>query len=231
MAESPKRPASEMPTQFGTATGLSSASENLRPEETLVPPSRSDAPTVVTETPAGSGSRAGGRADSQTQAAGSGSGSELEPGTVLAARYEILSVLGTGGMGSVYKAQDRELDRLVALKVIRPELARNAAIVDRFKQELRLSHKVTHRNVVRMYDLAEDSGMRFVTMELVAGADLRSILEERRKLPADEAVDILQQICFALEAAHGEGILHSDLKPQNVMREATGWRGRLKATA
>jgi tetratricopeptide (TPR) repeat protein/tRNA A-37 threonylcarbamoyl transferase component Bud32 len=222
MAESPKRPASEMPTQFGTATGLSSASENLRPEETLVPPSRSDAPTVVTETPAGSGSRAGGRADSRSQAAGGGSGSELEPGTVLAARYEILSVLGTGGMGSVYKAQDQELDRLVALKVIRPELARNAAIVDRFKQELRLSHKVTHRNVVRMYDLAEDSGMRFVTMELVAGADLRSILEERRKLPADEAVDILQQICFALEAAHGEGILHRDLKPQNVMREATG---------
>ncbi len=222
MAESPKRPASEMPTQFGTATGVSSSSGDLRPEETLVPPSRSDAPTVVTETPSVSASRAGSQTDSRTQAAGSGSESELEPGTVLAARYEVLSVLGTGGMGSVYKAQDRELDRLVALKVIRPELARNAAIVDRFKQELRLSHKVTHRNVVRMYDLAEDSGMRFVTMELVAGRDLRSILEERGKLPADEAVDILQQICFALEAAHGVGILHRDLKPQNAMREDAG---------
>jgi tetratricopeptide (TPR) repeat protein/tRNA A-37 threonylcarbamoyl transferase component Bud32 len=222
MAESPKQPASEMPTQFGTAVGVSSSSENLRPEETLVPPSRSDAPTVLTETPSVSASRAGSQTDSRTQAAGSGSESELEPGTVLAARYEVLSVLGTGGMGSVYKAQDRELDRLVALKVIRPELARNAAIVDRFKQELRLSHKVTHRNVVRMYDLAEDSGMRFVTMELVAGRDLRSILEERGKLPADEAVDILQQICFALEAAHGVGILHRDLKPQNAMREDAG---------
>ena len=222
MAESPKRPASEMPTQFGTATGVSSSSGDLRPEETLVPPSRSDAPTVLTETPSVSASRAASRADSRTQTAGSGSESELEPGTVLAARYEILNVLGTGGMGSVYKAQDRELDRLVALKVIRPELARNAAIVDRFKQELRLSHKVTHRNVVRMYDLAEDSGMRFVTMELVAGGDLRSILEEHGKLPADEAVDILQQIGFALEAAHGVGILHRDLKPQNVMREDAG---------
>ena len=218
MAESPKQPASEMPTQFGTAVGVSSSSENLRPEETLVPPSRSDAPTVVTGTASGSASRGGGG----TLVGGSGSESELEAGTVLAGRYEILNVLGTGGMGSVYRAQDRELDRLVALKVIRPELARNAAIVDRFKQELRLSHQVTHRNVVRMYDLAEDSGMRFVTMELVAGRDLRSILEERGKLPSDEAVDILQQICFALEAAHGVGILHRDLKPQNVMREAAG---------
>ena len=147
---------------------------------------------------------------------------ELEPGTTLANRYEILSVLGTGGMGSVYKAQDKELDRLVALKVIRPELARNPAIVDRFKQEIRLSHKVTHRNVVRMYDLSEDAGMRFVTMEMVAGRDLRGILEERGKLPPDEAVEIFQQICLALQAAHGVGILHRDLKPQNVMREDAG---------
>jgi len=125
-------------------------------------------------------------------------------------------------MGSVYKAKDLELDRQVALKVIRPELARNSAIVDRFKQELRLSHKVTHRNVVRLYDLSEDQGMRFVTMELVAGRDLRTILEERGKLPPEEAVEIFQQICMALEAAHGVGILHRDLKPQNVMREDTG---------
>ena len=101
---------------------------------------------------------------------GDGRRNRAAAGDHLANRYEILSVLGTGGMGSVYKAKDLELDRLVALKVIRPELARNAAIVDRFKQELRLSHKVTHRNVVRLYDLSEDAGMRFVTMELVAGA-------------------------------------------------------------
>jgi tetratricopeptide (TPR) repeat protein len=234
-----------MPPQVGTAAAVSSSADNLRLDETLVPPSkapradetlvppsgsdetlvpasRGDAATIVPgrAAPAGSGSRAG------SPARGSGGGFDgnvdLEPGTVLAGRYEIVKVLGTGGMGAVYRAQDRELDRQVALKVIRPELARNAAIVDRFKQEIRLSHKVTHRNVVRMYDLSEDSGMRFVTMELVAGRDLRTILEERGKLPTDEAVDILEQICHALEAAHNVGILHRDLKPQNVMREDAG---------
>lgn len=226
-----------MPTRIGTAAAVSSSSDNLRGQETMVPPShqdaatpRSDAATMVGTGPGAAQASGGhpnqrsGPTSSQTQPpGGQGQGGvDLEPGTILAGRYEILAVLGTGGMGAVYRAQDRELDRLVALKVIRPEMARNPAIVDRFKQELRLSHKVTHRNVVRMYDLAEDGGMRFVTMELVAGRDLRGILEERRKLPPDEAVDILQQICFALEAAHGVGILHRDLKPQNVMREDAG---------
>ncbi len=233
-----------MPTQIGAATAVSSSADNLRPLETIVPqskqsradetlvppsksdaatmvpPARSDAATVVPGSRAASGSGGGSRAGGS--GGWSGDTSELAPGAVLAGRYEILAVLGTGGMGSVYRAQDRELDRMVALKVIRPELARNPAIVDRFKQELRLSHKVTHRNVVRMYDLSEDAGMRFVTMELVAGRDLRSILEERGKLPADEAASLLEQICFALETAHNEGILHRDLKPQNVMVEENG---------
>jgi tetratricopeptide (TPR) repeat protein/tRNA A-37 threonylcarbamoyl transferase component Bud32 len=242
MAESPKRPASEMPTQFGTTAAVSSSNDNLRPgdlrsaesrpEDTLVPPSAAPPvddqatlagiePTPRLTTPSADLQN---KARTRVQQASSQAAGDvdLEPGTILATRYEILKVLGTGGMGAVYKAQDTELDRLVALKVIRPELARNAAIVDRFKQEIRLSHKVTHRNVVRMYDLSEDAGMRFVTMELVAGRDLRTILEERGKLPPDEAVDIFQQICFALEAAHNVGILHRDLKPQNVMREDAG---------
>jgi eukaryotic-like serine/threonine-protein kinase len=225
-----------MPTQFGTvatvtgSAGDSRSGETMAPgaraQETLVPPTGPGAvmgPATVapgTEAPSGA-AQPGSRAGSSGGVWGPGD-IELAPGTVLAGRYEILTVLGTGGMGSVYKAQDLELDRLVALKVIRPELARNAAIVDRFKQELRLSHQVTHRNVVRMYDLAEDAGMRFVTMEMVAGRDLRTILEERGKLPSDEAVDILEQICLALEAAHAAGILHRDLKPQNIMREDAG---------
>jgi tetratricopeptide (TPR) repeat protein len=230
MAESPKRPANDMPTQIGTTAAVSSSADNLRldetlipaskaprEDETLVPASRNDAATMVPGSAAApGGSRAGG------SGGGLDGNVDLEAGTVLAGRYEIVKVLGTGGMGAVYKAQDRELERLVALKVIRPELARNVAIVDRFKQEIRLSHKVTHRNVVRMYDLSEDLGMRFVTMELVAGRDLRTILEERGKLPTDEAVDILEQICHALEAAHNVEILHRDLKPQNVMREDAG---------
>lgn len=214
-----------METQLGGPAAVSSSSGDVRPEETIVPLSREEAPTLAgVNGPESPRHGSGGAPRSRTQTSGSWGQSdvELEPGTVLAGRYEILSVLGTGGMGSVYKAQDRELDRLVALKVIRPELARNAAIVDRFKQEIRLSHKVTHRNVVRMYDLSEDAGMRFVTMELVAGRDLRSILEERGKMPPDEAVKILQQICMALEAAHSVGILHRDLKPQNVMVEDAG---------
>ena len=239
MEEIPKRPASGEPPQSGSATAVSSSADHLPPGDTLVPPSRSDdagppsTPSDQTMIPPsrsdetiisdGDGTRPT-RVSGRTQMTNAWGETEpeLQPGTVLANRYEILNVLGTGGMGSVYKAKDLELDRLVALKVIRPELARNAAIVDRFKQELRLSHKVTHRNVVRLYDLSEDAGMRFVTMELVAGRDLRSILEERGKLPPDEAVDIFQQICLALEAAHGVGILHRDLKPQNVMREDAG---------
>lgn len=232
MAESPKPPASETPTQFGTSAALSSSSGDLRPLETPRPPGdqatlaginppADDQATMAGIAPPPTYARSAATRVPQSGAWGEGDVT-LEPGAILAARYEIVSVLGTGGMGSVYKAQDRELDRLVALKVIRPELARNPAIVDRFKQELRLSHKVTHRNVVRMYDLAEDAGLRFVTMELVPGRDLHSILAERGKLPPDEAVDIFQQICFALEAAHTVGILHRDLKPQNVMREDAG---------
>lgn len=217
---------------------MSSSAENLLRGETLVPVTRAEKPAVPpsyydqtmvppshydeTVITGAGGTRQTRAMPPGTQVPGGGDEPELHPGTVLANRYEILSVLGTGGMGSVYKAQDRELDRLVALKVIRPELARNSSIVDRFKQELRLSHKVTHRNVVRLYDLSEDAGMRFVTMELVEGRDLRSILEERGKLPANEAVEMFQQICLALEAAHSVGILHRDLKPQNVMRENTG---------
>ena len=232
MTETPKRPAKDQPAKFGAGAAVSSSADNLRLEETtapsmrpdtgalsstrsdetvILPPQRSDETVIISDVERTRPVAGATRAD---QARGWGDNPDLQPGTVLAGRYEIVSVLGTGGMGSVYKAQDRELDRLVALKVIRPELARNPAIVDRFKQELRLSHKVTHRNVVRMYDLSEDAGMRFVTMELVAGRDLRSILQDRGKLPPVEAVDIFQQICFALEAAHGVGILHRDLKPQ-----------------
>lgn len=234
MEETPKRPASDKPTQQGSPVAFSNSADNARFKDTLVPGSTSDQTivpparfdeTMVPPSRFNEADSGRTRASARTQAArGWNDGEpELQPGTTLANRYEILSVLGSGGMGSVYKAKDLELDRLVALKVIKPELARNTAIVDRFKQELRLSHKVTHRNVVRLYDLSEDAGLRFVTMELVEGHDLRSILEERGKLPANEAVDIFYQICVALETAHGVGILHRDLKPQNVMREdATG---------
>ncbi len=148
-------------------------------------------------------------------------GLSLQPGNLIAGRYEILKLLGEGGMGAVYKARDQELDRLVALKVIRPELAGQSNVLARFKQELILARTVTHRNVIRIFDLGIADGCRFITMEFVEGRDLSSILEER-KLSPEEAVKILCQVCSALEAAHVEGVVHRDLKPQNVMLEASG---------
>ncbi len=142
--------------------------------------------------------------------------------TVLGGRYRILRVLGQGGMGAVYQARDQELDRIIALKVIRPELAGNPSILQRFKQELILSRHVTHKNVVRIYDMGEADGTRFITMEYVEGEDLRGVLSRDGKLKPREAVEIVVQICRALEAAHVEGVIHRDLKPQNVMRDPQG---------
>jgi serine/threonine protein kinase/tetratricopeptide (TPR) repeat protein len=143
-------------------------------------------------------------------------------GEVLNERYEILQLLGEGGMGAVYKAADRELDRFVALKVIRPELASNPSMLARFKQELLLAHQVTHRNVIRIYDLAEADGVKFITMEFVEGKDLRTLIRERKKFPPEEAVEIAQQVCLALDAAHSVGVIHRDLKPQNIMLDNSG---------
>ncbi len=146
----------------------------------------------------------------------------LEPGMLLGERYEILKSLGEGGMGAVYKARDHELDRMVALKVIRPELAGHPDILRRFKQELILARQVTHKNVVRIFDLGTADGRKFITMDFIEGRDLKSILNQRGKLPAAEAVPIMEQICRGLEAAHVEGVVHRDLKPQNIMLDEAG---------
>jgi serine/threonine protein kinase len=147
---------------------------------------------------------------------------ELAPGTLLAGRYEILQLLGRGGMGAVYKARDKELDRLVAVKLIRPELARSPEMLRRFKQELILARQVTHKNVIRIFDLGQSDGTKFITMDFVEGQDLRALLRERGKLPPPEAAKIMLQICRALEAAHAEHVIHRDLKPQNIMLGENG---------
>jgi len=125
-------------------------------------------------------------------------------------------------MGAVYKARDNELDRLVALKVIRPELTTNPEMLRRFKRELILARQITHRNVVRIFDLGQSDGFKFITMEYLEGQDLRAVLKEKGKLPPKEAASIILQICRALEVAHGEGVVHRDLKPQNIMLDANG---------
>ena len=187
---------------------------------TLLPPSRvspSDSPTLVA-----SSSPPPTRRNPPPTSGFSSPQPVLETGTVLAGRYQIVQTLGEGGMGAVYKARDLELDRLVALKVIRPELARDPAIIERFKQELRLSHQVTHRNVIRIYDLGEGDGVKFITMEYIEGQDLRSLIRLRKKFSPPDAVGIMEQICLALDAAHSVGVIHRDLKPQNIMVDQTG---------
>lgn len=156
------------------------------------------------------------------QAGVSASSGELKEGTVLAGRYEILQLLGEGGMGAVYKARDSELDRIVVLKLIRPELAKNPEILRRFKQELILARQVTHKNVIRIFDLGQSDGIKFITMDFVEGQDLRRLLLEQGKFPPEQAARIMLQICRALEAAHGEGVIHRDLKPQNIMLDKKG---------
>src|SRR5215472_2092066 len=155
-------------------------------------------------------------------AGGTASGGELKEGTILAGRYEILKSLGRGGMGAVYKARDIDLDRTVALKLIRPELAKNPEILRRLKQELILARQVTHKNVIRIFDLGQSDGIKFITMDFVEGQDLHSLLHEKGKFPPEQAARIMLQISRALEAAHGEGVIHRDLKPQNIMLDKKG---------
>jgi eukaryotic-like serine/threonine-protein kinase len=143
------------------------------------------------------------------------------PGSVLAGRYEVLQQLGEGGMGAVYKVRDRELDRLVALKVIRPDLARHPEILQRFKRELILARQITHRNVIRIFDLGVSGPTKFITMEYLEGRALNSLMAGG-KLPPAQAVEILRQVCRGLEVAHGENVIHRDLKPQNIMVDETG---------
>jgi serine/threonine protein kinase len=147
---------------------------------------------------------------------------QLQTGDVLGGRFEILDVLGEGGMGTVYKALDREVDLIVALKLIRPEMAVNPAILARFKQELLTARQVTHRNVIRIHDLSEVDGVKFSTMEFVEGRDLRKLLLDQGKLSAEQAVEIIRQVCLALEAAHSAGVIHRDLQPQNIMQDKQG---------
>ena len=149
-------------------------------------------------------------------------GADLANGDIIGNRYEIISMLGVGGMGAVYKAKDLEIGRLVALKVIRPEFARDRAIIDRFKQELLLASQVTHKNVIRIFDLGDADGLKFITMEYIDGRDLHAILRERGCFPPEEVIAIIRQVCRALQAAHTVGVVHRDLKPQNILLDSSG---------
>ena len=147
----------------------------------------------------------------------------IAPGQVFAGRYEILAALGQGGMGVVYKARDRELDDMVAVKLVRTDLlAIDPMAIERFKDEVRLARRISHRNVARSHDFGEAEGLYYVTMEFVAGTPLRDLIQARHRLPVSATVSVGKQLCRALEAAHEEGIIHRDIKPQNIMVAADG---------
>jgi len=144
------------------------------------------------------------------------------PGTLLGGRYRIVGLLGRGGMGEVYRAMDLALGQAVALKFLPEEAARNPRLLERFHGEVRVARLVSHPNVCRVFDIGEIDGTPFISMEYVDGEDLASLLTRIGRLPADKALQAARQLCAGLAAAHDRGVIHRDLKPQNVMMNKRG---------
>ena len=138
---------------------------------------------------------------------------------VLGARYDLLGEVGSGGMGIVHKARDRETGELVALKILKPEIAADQRAVERFKNKLRLSRKITHKNVCRVYEFNRAGGVAYISMEFVEGESLRAVLKRFGTLPVRKGIQIARQICAALREAHAQQVVHRDLKPENVMMD------------
>src|ERR1043165_7569296 len=148
--------------------------------------------------------------------------SRFVPGTILAARYRIVGLLGRGGMGEVYRADDLKLGQPVALKFLPERLLNDGAALARFHREVRVARAVSHKNVCRVYDIGETDGHHFLSMEFIKGEELSSLLKRIGRLPSDKAVEIARQLCAGLAAAHANNVLHRDLKPSNVMIDGEG---------
>ena len=144
------------------------------------------------------------------------------PGRLVASRYRIIALLGKGGMGEVYRADDLTLGQAVALKFLPDEAAKDEGLLERFRNEVRIARRVSHPNVCRVYDVGDVDGHTFFTMEYVDGEDLASLLRRIGRLPPDKALDIARQLCAGLSAAHTKGVLHRDLKPANIMLDGRG---------
>jgi serine/threonine protein kinase len=144
------------------------------------------------------------------------------PGRLVASRYRIIALLGKGGMGEVYRADDLTLGQAVAMKFLPDEAGRDEGLLERFRNEVRMARRVSHPNVCRVYDVGEVDGQTFFTMEYVDGEDLASLLRRIGRLPPDKALDIARHLCAGLAAAHTKGVLHRDLKPANIMLDGRG---------
>jgi len=147
---------------------------------------------------------------------------ETAPGKVLGERFEILSVLGAGGMGIVYKVRDRELDDLVALKMLKRDVWGDRELLERLKIELKLARKITHPNVLRTFDFGEVDGIPFISMEYVRGITLRYLLQQTGALPYSAGLRLARQLLRGLAAAHEVGVLHRDIKPENIIVQPNG---------
>jgi len=147
---------------------------------------------------------------------------ELTRGTTFAGRYEIIEELGKGGMGKVYRVEDKKIKQEVALKLVKPEIASDKKTIERFSNELKTARMISHRNVCRMFDLGEEKGTNYITMEYISGEDLKSFIRRARQLTTGTAINIAKQVCEGLIEAHRLGVVHRDLKPQNVMIDKEG---------
>ena len=173
--------------------------------------------TVVTNTPRSSNAAHKTRPNSSSRYQG-----RFASGELLGGRYRIVSMLGKGGMGEVYRADDLSLDQSVALKFLPEAVTHNPQALERFRNEVRIARQVSHPNVCRVYDLGEMEGLYFLSMEYVDGEDLGSLLRRIGRLPSDKALEIARKLCAGLAAAHEKGVLHRDLKPGNIMLDGRG---------
>ena len=147
---------------------------------------------------------------------------DLSIGSTFADRYQVIEELGLGGMGRVYKVLDKTIDEKVALKLLNPDIAAQEQTIERFRNELKLARKISHRHVCRMYDLSEADGMPFITMEYISGEDLKSLIKRAGQISVGKAINLTQQVLEGLVEAHRLGVVHRDLKPQNIMVDMEG---------
>ena len=190
------------------------AETRILPDEPKPPSGRSSRPARKTAAPS--------RTNSVHTTTDALDNSRFVAGTILNERYRVVGLLGRGGMGEVYRAEDLTLGQPVALKFLPEALSADGAALARFHREVRVARQISHRNVCRVYDIGEAEGQQFLSMEYVRGEELSSVLKRFGRLPADKATEIARQLCAGLAAAHEAGVLHRDLKPSNVMIDEKG---------